>query len=177
LFRQRVIRPLSEATRAIVAISKGNLGESIPARSCRGEIQALFDAVDTLRAFLLDRERARDYASLIQRAILPNRLMQASLGAHHFILWKPRDVVGGDFYIYREGEDGDLVGVIDCAGHGLPGALMTMLAFAAIDQAIDSVQGHDPAAILQNTDATNSIRYWRPVWMRVLSASTKKGVV
>lgn len=93
-----------------------------------------------------------DYASLIQRAILPDRQLQASLGEHHFVLWKPRDVVGGDFYIYREGPIDSLIGVVDCAGHGVPGALMTMLALAAIDHAIDSVKSHDPAAILRETD-------------------------
>ncbi|MBD9502409.1 biofilm regulation protein phosphatase SiaA [Pseudomonas sp. BGr12] len=93
-----------------------------------------------------------DYASLIQRAILPDRQLQASLGEHHFVLWKPRDVVGGDFYIYREGPQDSLIGVVDCAGHGVPGALMTMLALAAIDHAIDSVKSHDPAAILRETD-------------------------
>lgn len=93
-----------------------------------------------------------DYASLIQRAILPDRQLQASLGEHHFVLWKPRDVVGGDFYIYREGPHDSLIGVVDCAGHGVPGALMTMLALAAIDHAIDSVKSHDPAAILRETD-------------------------
>ncbi|MCP1648550.1 biofilm regulation protein phosphatase SiaA [Pseudomonas sp. GD04087] len=93
-----------------------------------------------------------DYASLIQRAILPDRQLQASLGEHHFVLWKPRDVVGGDFYIYREGPLDSLIGVVDCAGHGVPGALMTMLALAAIDHAIDSVKSHDPAAILRETD-------------------------
>ncbi|MBF3202250.1 histidine kinase, partial [Pseudomonas aeruginosa] len=76
-----------------------------------------------------------DYASLIQRAILPDRQLSATLGEHHFILWKPRDVVGGDFYVYREQADGYLIGVVDCAGHGVPGALMTMLARAAIDHA------------------------------------------
>lgn len=93
-----------------------------------------------------------DYASLIQRAILPDRQLQTSLGEHHFVLWKPRDVVGGDFYIYREGPHDSLIGVVDCAGHGVPGALMTMLALAAIDHAIDSVKSHDPAAILRETD-------------------------
>ena len=43
---------------------------------------------------------------------------------------------------------GCLLGVVDCAGHGVPGAFMTMLARAAIDQAIDETGAHDPAAIL-----------------------------
>ncbi|WP_322029452.1 SpoIIE family protein phosphatase [Paraburkholderia sp. J76] len=177
LFRQHVIRPLTEATQTIVAISKGNLEEYVPARVYRGEIRALFEAVDTLRAVIRDRNHARDYASLIQRAILPDRLMRASLGENHFVLWKPRDVVGGDFYIYREGVDGDLIGVIDCAGHGLPGALMTMLAFAAIDQAIDSVQGHDPAAILRNTDTAMRAMLGRDQFNKALATSMDAGLV
>lgn len=92
------------------------------------------------------------YASLIQRAILPDRLLTDKLGHRHFVLWRPRDVVGGDFYVCREAEDGCLLGVIDCAGHGVPGAFMTMLARAAIDQAIDDCGAADPAAILARTD-------------------------
>ncbi|HZW21336.1 biofilm regulation protein phosphatase SiaA [Noviherbaspirillum sp.] len=93
------------------------------------------------------------YASLIQRAILPDRQLTNALGDNHFVLWRPRDVVGGDFYVYREVEGGCLLGVVDCAGHGVPGAFMTMLARAAIDQAIDEAGARDPAAILSRTDA------------------------
>jgi serine phosphatase RsbU (regulator of sigma subunit) len=97
-----------------------------------------------------------DYASLIQRAILPDRQLTQSLGAHHFVLWKPRDVVGGDFYVFRSDGANCLLGIMDCAGHGVPGALMTMLARAAIDLAITEAGPADPAAILTRTD--NAIR-------------------
>lgn len=93
-----------------------------------------------------------DYASLIQRAILPDRQLASSLDERHFVLWRPRDVVGGDFYVYRETPEGCLLGVIDCAGHGVPGALMTMLARAAIDHAITVAGAADPAQILHATD-------------------------
>ena len=92
------------------------------------------------------------YASLIQRAILPDRQLMSALGDNHFVLWRPRDIVGGDFYVYREVEGGCLIGVVDCAGHGVPGAFMTMLARAAIDQAIDESGMADPAAVLRRTD-------------------------
>ncbi|MCC6074479.1 biofilm regulation protein phosphatase SiaA [Pseudomonas sp. GCM10022188] len=95
-----------------------------------------------------------DYASLIQRAILPDRELAAALGERQHALWLPRDVVGGDFYLFREGVDGCLLGVVDCAGHGVPGALMTMLARAAIDHAIGVAGATDPAAILGETDRT-----------------------
>lgn len=93
-----------------------------------------------------------DYASLIQRAILPDRKMSQALGDDHFILWRPRDVVGGDFYIFRAEGSRYFIGVVDCAGHGVPGALMTMLARAAIDHAVEQEGMSSPAAILQRTD-------------------------
>ncbi len=93
-----------------------------------------------------------DYASLIQHAILPKRQLVTALGERHAVLWRPRDVVGGDFYVYRAGDGGCLFGVVDCAGHGVPGALMTMLAHAAIDQAIADVGLADPAVVLARTD-------------------------
>lgn len=95
-----------------------------------------------------------DYASLIQRAILPDRELAGALGEQQHVLWLPRDVVGGDFYLFREGPGGCLLGVVDCAGHGVPGALMTMLARAAIDHAITVAGATDPAAILRETDGT-----------------------
>jgi serine phosphatase RsbU (regulator of sigma subunit) len=94
-----------------------------------------------------------DYASLIQRAILPDRQLLQSLGAHHFVMWRPRDIVGGDFYLFLNDGENFLLGIMDCAGHGVPGALMTMLARAAIDLAVAEVGRRDPAAILQRTDA------------------------
>lgn len=97
-------------------------------------------------------EDSIDYASLIQRSILPNRELVNALGEHHAVLWRPRDVVGGDFYIFRNEQDHCLFGVVDCAGHGVPGALMTMLAHAALDQAISDCGMHDPAAVLRRTD-------------------------
>ncbi|MFT6463995.1 biofilm regulation protein phosphatase SiaA [Halopseudomonas sp.] len=93
-----------------------------------------------------------DYASLIQRSILPDRELVNALGEHHSVLWRPRDVVGGDFYVFRSEGQHCLLGVVDCAGHGVPGALMTMLAHAALDQAISDCGMQDPAEVLQRTD-------------------------
>ncbi|MCM2320257.1 MAG: biofilm regulation protein phosphatase SiaA [Pseudomonas sp.] len=118
-----------------------------------------------------------DYASLIQRAVLPDRQLAASLGEHHFVLWKPRDVVGGDFYVYRERADGYLLGVVDCAGHGVPGALMTMLAQAAIDHAIGVAGVDDPAAILRETDRTVRGMLREEQVSRVLATNMDAGLV
>jgi serine phosphatase RsbU (regulator of sigma subunit) len=92
------------------------------------------------------------YASLIQRVILPDRLLSERLRGQYFVVWHPRDVVGGDFYLYREQAEGCLFGVIDCAGHGVPGAFMTMIAHAALERATLEKDWQNPAALLERVD-------------------------
>jgi serine phosphatase RsbU (regulator of sigma subunit) len=175
-----VLNPLLKLTQSAQQMAAGDYALALPAARNDeiGELTAAFRSMaDKVRRHTEDleqtvRERTRElvlanqemtsahkkisdsisYASLIQRAILPDRQLNAALGANHFVLWRPRDVVGGDFYVYRDIAGGCLVGVVDCAGHGVPGAFMTMLARAAIDQAIDEAGAADPAGILQRTD-------------------------
>jgi serine phosphatase RsbU (regulator of sigma subunit) len=69
----------------------------------------------------------------------------------YFVVWQPKDKVGGDYYwIHRCGR-GTLVAVIDCTGHGVPGALMTVIAHAALRQIISTIDISrlNPALILQ----------------------------
>ena len=93
-----------------------------------------------------------DYASLIQRAILPDQQLRQVLGERFFVIWHPRDVVGGDFYVFRVERERYLFGIVDCAGHGVPGALMTMLARSALDHAMSQVGIDRPASLLAHTD-------------------------
>ena len=101
------------------------------------------------------------YAGLLQSAILPDERAMARRLDDVLVLWRPRDVVGGDFYVFRElgresdgGLDGGrpgqdfLIGVIDCSGHGVPGAFMTMMVNAVLDHVLSETEGGDPAAIL-----------------------------
>jgi sigma-B regulation protein RsbU (phosphoserine phosphatase) len=92
------------------------------------------------------------YASLIQNAILPERDLTATPGLDYFVWWQPRDIVGGDLYIFRTEEKGYLIGVVDCSGHGVPGALMTMIAHATIHIVIDEMGAKNPAEILHQSD-------------------------
>ncbi|CAO3360464.1 SpoIIE family protein phosphatase [Azospirillum palustre] len=89
------------------------------------------------------------YASLLQSAILPDEREMARHLDGVCVLWRPRDVVGGDFHIFRELEDGRfLIGVADCSGHGVPGAFMTMTVSAILDHVLSETAGSDPATIL-----------------------------
>lgn len=89
-----------------------------------------------------------DYAKRIQESILAKAEEIKSVLGDYFILWKPRDVVGGDFYwIRRIDSKRSLVALADCTGHGVPGALMTMAVNSTLNHIVD--QNHtDPADIL-----------------------------
>ncbi len=89
------------------------------------------------------------YASVIQRSYLrSSRDGMASTLKDHFVLWEPRDVVGGDYYYFSRFDDGFFVGVFDCTGHGVPGAFMTLIMASALDHVLTHENRQDPAAVL-----------------------------
>jgi len=118
-----------------------------------------------------------EYASLIQKAILPRQQLTDLLGDNQSVVWLPRDVVGGDFYIFHADENTCLLGVIDCAGHGVPGALMTMLARAALDQAISECGISSPATLLAKMDAILRNRLQNAKMSRGLAVNMDAGLV
>jgi sigma-B regulation protein RsbU (phosphoserine phosphatase) len=200
-----VLRPIRRLQQSARAVADGNYKVVLPQRG-NDEIADLSRAFNDMAArisahtaTLEDRVRERtieleaanramaiaqknlgasiDYASLIQRAILPDRQLTHSLGEHHFVLWRPRDVVGGDFYIFRPDGDNCLLGIMDCAGHGVPGALMTMLARAAIDTAIQETGPADPALILARCDGAMRGMLEEAHLPRALATSADAGLV
>ena len=90
-----------------------------------------------------------NYASRIQRAILPKKKVMDKVVPDHFILWEPRDVVGGDIYWQRYWGPGTLIILGDCTGHGVPGAFMTLISNGALDEAYLETPPGDPATLLQ----------------------------
>ncbi len=93
------------------------------------------------------------YARTIQTAFLPNPQDMASELGDYCIIWKPRDVIGGDIYKFKWVPEGFLVAVIDCTGHSVPGAIMTMIAGSSFDRACEDVGHADPALILQKMNS------------------------
>lgn len=90
-----------------------------------------------------------DYGSVIQRSI--SRASREGLTkclAEHFLIWEPRDTVSGDLYHFREFDEGFLVILFDCTGHGVPGAFMTLIMSAFMQGAINAESARDPGALL-----------------------------
>ncbi|MDJ0972811.1 MAG: transporter substrate-binding domain-containing protein, partial [Kiloniellales bacterium] len=86
------------------------------------------------------------YASRIQRALLPSDGVLRDLCPEHFCIWEPRDVVGGDMYWVGEDRHGYVVCLFDCTGHGVPGALMTTIAVSALSVAF--AETGDPSRLI-----------------------------
>jgi phosphoserine phosphatase RsbU/P len=93
------------------------------------------------------------YAKLIQTAILPRSDLLARYLSDHLVMWLPRDVVGGDFYFLHPAQDqGCFIGVVDCTGHGIPGAFMTMTAHAVIRQVLSELADVALSELLMQID-------------------------
>ena len=88
------------------------------------------------------------YGERIQRAILPLRERIQSFLPEHFILFKPRDIVSGDFYWFNKVDGKIILAVVDCTGHGVPGAFMSMLGNAFLNEIVSEQKIIRPAEIL-----------------------------
>jgi serine phosphatase RsbU (regulator of sigma subunit) len=91
-----------------------------------------------------------EYASLIQRSQLDvSRRELAAAWPDHALRWDPRDTVGGDCFLFRARPEGLVGAVIDCTGHGVSGAFMTLIVLSALERALDVATGlPDPGALL-----------------------------
>lgn len=88
------------------------------------------------------------YAKRIQSAVLPPaQLVKEHLG-EHFILYKPKDVVAGDFYWLEHKDNSVLFAAADCTGHGVPGAMVSVICNNALNRSVREHGITDPGAIL-----------------------------
>jgi serine phosphatase RsbU (regulator of sigma subunit) len=90
-----------------------------------------------------------DYASVIQRAMLhtSHEILKAEL-PDSAIVWEPRDIVGGDFFLCAKFDHGVFFAMADCTGHGVPGAFMTLISSSWLAQALERDGPSDPAQLL-----------------------------
>ncbi|RPH30981.1 MAG: hypothetical protein EHM93_14950 [Bacteroidales bacterium] len=77
------------------------------------------------------------YASRIQSALLPSTTTLSQNNLEHFLIFRPKDIVSGDFYWIKQTTEHLLIAVADCTGHGVPGAFMSMLGNAFLNEIIN----------------------------------------
>lgn len=88
------------------------------------------------------------YASHLQQAILPRPDVLQESFKDHFILYQPKDIVSGDFYWMQKINNKVVVAVADCTGHGVAGALMSMLGVSLLNQIVAETDEIKPSHIL-----------------------------
>lgn len=93
-----------------------------------------------------------NYAKRIQEAILPDTNYIRQFLKDSFILYKPRDVVSGDFPWFLQKNDNIYIAAVDCTGHGVPGALISLIGFFLLNNIVNVKEADTPGEILDILD-------------------------
>lgn len=103
------------------------------------------------------------YAKRIQNAILPPDQYVRRLFADYFILYLPKDIVSGDFYWVSHSDNKVFIAAVDCTGHGVPGAFMSIVGHDRLNYAVNVENAARPATILNslNKGVTDTLRQTR----------------
>lgn len=113
--------------------------------SQRDEIERQKDQLQKTNIQITDSIK---YAKRIQKAVLPPEEYVTRELPEHFILFLPRDIVSGDFYWVALQGDDKIFAAVDCTGHGVPGAFMSMLGIAFLNEIVNSDHSLDANQIL-----------------------------
>ena len=93
-----------------------------------------------------------NYAKNIQQSVLPNVKILNEFFNASFIYYNPRDIVSGDFYWFKQKGDYLVIASADCTGHGIPGALLSMLGSELLNQIIPDPSKNSPAKAIELLD-------------------------
>jgi len=100
-------------------------------REATAEIQAQKDELEEKNQNILDSIR---YAKRIQEAVTPSENQMQKYFPDHFVLWRPRDIVSGDFFWMMHKNNRTVLAAADCTGHGVPGAFMSIMGISFLNQ-------------------------------------------
>lgn len=98
------------------------------------------------------------YARRIQAAVMPPEEILTGTFRDSFILYKPRDIVSGDFYWLARKENLLIVAAADCTGHGVPGALMSMLGVSFLNEIVNKMVVNKHISALNADEILNQLR-------------------
>jgi PAS domain S-box-containing protein len=101
-----------------------------------------------------------NYAKRIQTAILPDDAVISEVFPNSFILYKPRDVVSGDFPWFMQKGDDVYIAAVDCTGHGVPGALISLIGYFILNDVVNSDEHLETGRVLDllNEGVTRTLR-------------------
>jgi len=126
-------------------------------RQNQEEIMAQRDAIEQKNGILNEQNEkisnSINAAMTIQHSVLPHADKLDRLLNDYFLIFRPRDIVSGDFYWAEETHDGKaVVAAVDCTGHGVPGAFMSIIGSTMLAKVVQLYKASDPAEILMKLD-------------------------
>lgn len=89
------------------------------------------------------------YARRIQKSILPSIDAMEKVFSQFFLYFKPKEIVSGDFYWAKKKDNNLFFAVADCTGHGVPGALLSIMGYNALNSVFNKIESADPAEVLE----------------------------
>jgi len=93
-----------------------------------------------------------EYAKRIQHSILPKGKILTKGFVENFVIYTPKDIVSGDFYWFAEKNEHALMAAVDCTGHGVPGAFMSIIGYSNLNKIVVEQGYTEPDAILRKLD-------------------------
>jgi serine phosphatase RsbU (regulator of sigma subunit) len=149
-----------QQTQWVDTIKKPHIGEThvqrtfVPLYHDNNELEYVFGYGANVTELVRLRTRDEDmqanlrYANTIQQYLLPAISEVANSFGNAFVIWKPKDVVSGDFYWFRNVRGKRYVALADCTGHGVSGALLTVICMDALNRCVDEFRLTTPSEIL-----------------------------
>ena len=113
--------------------------------SLHEELKQAYNEIEENNKNMMD---SINYAKLIQEAMLPEKAVLTNYFPNSLIIYRPKDIVSGDFYWFVERDNKLLIAVADCTGHGVPGSLMSMIGYSLLNEIVNVKKVRQPSEIL-----------------------------
>lgn len=118
------------------------------------EIIAQSEEITSQRDVLFEQKKhitdSIQYASYIQKSLLDSSEILQNLKIQNFILYKPKDILSGDFYWFKQTNNYLFLAAADCTGHGVPGAFMSILGISVLNEILGKNEIISPASVLND---------------------------
>ena len=145
-----IMKPINESADVLGKISTGNYEARIEGQY-NGEFNKIKNAVNSMVVDIKAREMTISgitYAGKIQRSLLPPDKVYNNAFSDYSLIYRPKDIVGGDIHWMKNFDDGSILCVSDCTGHGTPGALLTMLVVSSLKTIVNEGNYKDTSEIV-----------------------------
>lgn len=144
------IKPRSSIHKLLSGANELSSGISLLADNSPSIREKLSSIDERIRLTISEVEGSYNYARHIQEAFLPADLDIRECFQQSFVLFEPKDVVSGDFYMFSRQNANILFALADCTGHGIPAALISTIGYGILDQTVNILGITDPAEALSN---------------------------